>query len=210
MPKLITGVTAKLPGVPGDLKKQPAPKKRRTRARKGVKTESERRSIEFLRKAGWHAEICSQNKAHFRPPEVKGARPIYMGQHTNDLFGAFDILAFRADSAEVLAVQSCRRGEIKAHIDKYREDPEVAKAIRDWLAQPGRAFVIHGWEAADRPTKDGKGTVRRWEVKEVRVVLADISVTKADAYAAVDEYMEACKKQSIADKARASVKELFR
>lgn len=152
------------------------PKKKFTRRRalKGVDTQSRQRSMEFLRKAGYRCESVEFKKMHFAPERGRQNAWRILGSHTNDLFGFMDLLAY-AIGAPVLAVQACRRGEIKEHLDKFRGDSEVRDNIKAWLGA-GCAFVIHGWEAADRPTKDGKGTVRRWEVKEVRVRMEDLLI----------------------------------
>jgi hypothetical protein len=146
---------------------------RRKRVRSGVDTESRPRSMEHLRRQGYRCEAVEFKRLHLVPSKEHDGLFKCMGSHSNDLFGFMDLLAYRAGSP-VLAVQACRRAEIKAHLDKFRADADVLASIRAWLGA-GCAFSIHGWEAADRPTKNGKGTIRRWEVFERRVTIEDLT-----------------------------------
>ena len=105
------------------------------------------------------------------PEEPKGLHGV-----RKDLYGFVDILAYKHDG-ETIAVQTTSRQQITAHLRKYRGDEDTRQKILDWLAQPGRAFVIHGWICEELPTKAG-GTKARWRCEERKVTSADLTEAK--------------------------------
>jgi hypothetical protein len=92
-------------------------------------------------------------------------------------------------SIHFLAVQATSRQQIAPHIRAYRdvevfvkrgspeqadkkraEHAELIKRMLAWINAPGGAFVIHGWEPVEAPTKKG-GVKCRWELT-IKVVTA--------------------------------------
>ena len=134
----------------------------RRRVRKGVSHDTTRRSLEWLKKNGYHAATVERMRFHPSGANVEG-RPTFFILGRTDLLGFADVLAYRDDS-EVLAVQACRRDEIQSHLRRYRADDETLAAIRAWIAQPGRKLVIHAWECCERKCSTKAGTKRRWEL----------------------------------------------
>ena len=144
----------------------------RRRVRKGVSHDTTRRSLEWLKKNGYNAATVERMRFHPSGASVEG-RPTFFLLGRTDLLGFCDVLAYRGDHSEVLAVQACRRDEIQAHLRRYRADDETLAAIRAWIAQPGRVLMIHAWECVERRCSTKAGTKRRWELLERRVTVDD-------------------------------------
>ena len=98
----------------------------RRRVRKGVSHDTTRRSLEWLKKNGYHAATVERMRFHPSGANVEG-RPTFFILGRTDLLGFADVLAYRDDS-EVLAVQACRRDEIQSHLRRYRADDETLAA----------------------------------------------------------------------------------
>lgn len=96
--------------------------------------------------------------------------------HKHDAFGFIDVLAFRP-GAPFVAVQSCQRGEERAHLRKYRQWPKIRDALLAWLAD-GRALVIHAWQAAEKRSKRTGKTKIEWHVVERIVTAEDLDEAK--------------------------------
>ena len=184
LPKgLKTGLAARLPGSVPDYKPVEAAEQRELfrnrklhrRVRKGVSRDTNQRSLDWLRKQGFHVETTQHTKVHLRPPRDKDHKGKFefVGSTRVDLWGFMDIMYF-SDGGPLVAVQCCPREHVKQHLDKFRSDRKTCQAIRDWLSYPGREFVIHSWDAFDVPTKAG-GTKRRWEVRVTNVTLAEMA-----------------------------------
>jgi hypothetical protein len=145
-------------------------RKRRSPVIKGRKLKAGERSLRYLRKLGYTAEVCEQFRARV---EGKKQRQIFQGGYHKDLFGFMDILAY--NDQETIAVQTTSRNQIAAHVRKYRSDEETAERIQEWLCgQPNRRFVIHGWECVEVPNKRGAGSHARWQVTEREVTAEDL------------------------------------
>lgn len=132
------------------------PRRQRSKSQRNLK--AAQRSLETLRRRGYHADVCERYCAF-------GSN----GGFRKDLFGFADILAY--DHSEVLLIQTTSRQQMSAHVRLYRRDEKLRKRLIDWL-QVG-SFVVHGWEAIDRPTKQG-GFVRRWQLTERWITQEDL------------------------------------
>jgi hypothetical protein len=92
------------------------------------------------------------------PPPKEGQARAYRPT-TVDLFGAFDVLAVRADKG-ILAVQCCAATDHAKRVRKVKEAP----AVRAWLASGGLAEVW-SW----------KKTAGRWFVRREAITLESIN-----------------------------------
>jgi hypothetical protein len=135
---------------------------------KGAKLKAGQRSLAWLRKRGYTAEVCEQFKARV---EGRGQAARFMGGFRKDLHGFMDILAF--DQFETLAVQTTSRLQLSAHLRAYRRDPDLVAKISAWLVPSGRRFVLHGWECVEVPCKSKSGTKAEWQLTEREVSPAD-------------------------------------
>lgn len=145
----------------------------RVRVHSGITRDTTYRSLMYLRKNGYCADICERTKIHFAPPDERNGKPRYTGCHREDLFDFMDLLAYRA-GGEVIAIQACMRDEVMKHVRKYRGWPAVKKAILAWLDAKGRLFVIHSWECVEVKCKTRPGVKRSWEPTEIRVTAEDL------------------------------------
>lgn len=136
---------------------------------KGRKLKAGERSLAYLRRQGWTAEVCEQFKALV---EGQGQQAIFKGGFRKDLFGFVDILAYQAH--ETLAVQATSRQQMTAHLRKYRRDPEIRQRILDWIACPNRRLQLLGWECVEVPCKSRAGTKAEWRVTKRDVMAADL------------------------------------
>jgi hypothetical protein len=156
------------------------PRTKRPPRIKGRKTKAGERSLRHLRKLGYEAAVAEKYVA-----KVFGnnQRSTFAGGFRKDLFGFIDILAYREDTAhpQTLAVQTTSRQQITAHLRAYRKDAELSARIRRWLSVPGRAFVVHGWECVEVPTKRGDGTKAEWQLTERWVTAEDVADTLPSA-----------------------------
>jgi Holliday junction resolvase len=100
------------------------------------------RSLAYLRKEGWRANVVEQRVPH--------------SNIENLVF--IDILAIR--DGEVLAVQTTSASNVSARIHKIESD-ELADALAE-VRKAGWAIHVHGWK---------KPTVKRrtWELRTVDV-----------------------------------------
>jgi len=137
---------------------------------KGRKLKATQRSLTYLRKQGYRAEVCEQYRSRV---EGKGQQAKFKGGFRKDLFGFMDILAYGRGPHSVLGVQATSRQQITTHLRQYRRDPKVREAILDWLTCPGRRFVILGFECVEVPKVSGDGTKAEWQCTE-REVTADM------------------------------------
>ena len=101
------------------------------------------RSVAFLRKAGWTAEVVEWWNAHSRT--------------RHDLFGIADVLAF--DECFVLAVQATAGGHAALRRKKAEADPRLLS----WLEEYHRRFQVHEWRMAGARGKRKLWTVAVWE-----------------------------------------------
>ena len=127
------------------------------------------RSLKYLRKLGYTAEVCEQYKAIVAG---RGQQAKFKGGYRKDLFGFADIIAY--DARATVAVQTTSRKQMSAHLRKYRGDTDVAARIYGWLAKAGRMFVIHGWEPLEVANKTKAGTHIRWHLTVRVVTFADL------------------------------------
>lgn len=84
------------------------------------------RSLEYLRKLGYHAEVTE----HWNSFTHK----------RKDLLGFGDIIAF--NEKETLLIQATSRGNMNARLNKIVELP----ASWAWLANPHRGIIVIGWK----------------------------------------------------------------
>jgi hypothetical protein len=145
------------------------PRQKRPPRVKGVKTKAGQRSLAFLRKRGYTAEVCEQFKARV---QGKGQAAKFAGGFRKDLFGFADIIAFSPD--ETVAVQTTTRMQMTAHLRAYRRDLETAERIRRWLSHPTRRLVVHGWECVQVPCRSKAGTKAQWQLTEREVSVGDL------------------------------------
>jgi hypothetical protein len=86
------------------------------------------RTLERLRAQGWTPGVVETWNPHPAP-----------GHHV-DLWNAIDVIAVKADTPWVLGVQTCKRGEVAAHLHKAVASPGLAV----WLAA-GNVYEIWAW-----------------------------------------------------------------
>ena len=73
---------------------------------------------------------------------------------TRDLFGIVDVLAFRADTPGVLAIQATTAAHVGERMDKIMAEPRAALWCR---AGMGRRLQVWGWRKMG-----GRGQRKRW------------------------------------------------
>ena len=138
---------------------------------KGRKLQASQRSLAYLRKYGWTAEVCEQFKARV---EGKGQQRLFKGGFRKDLFGFMDILAYKGHAT--VAVQTTSRRQIATHLREYRRNPKVRQRILGWLQGGHRSFVIHGWECVVVPCigKSKNPTKGEWQLTQRFVRAEDL------------------------------------
>lgn len=107
------------------------------------------KTLDLLRKQGFHVWVVEK----------------YAGGIRLDAFGFMDILAYKADSRVIIAVQSTVGGHHAAHIKKYRDNPKVMAKILDWIVH--QQFWIISW------SKRGERGKRKLWTPRIEVVTAD-------------------------------------
>lgn len=163
--------------------------RRPKKAKAAGKLKAGQRSLKYLRDQGWIAEVVEKYIARV---EGTGQRRAFAGGYRRDLFGFADVLAFRTDAiaingkpVTVLAIQTTSRQQIASHLRTYRnveafvgrgtaeqaakkrqEHAALVRRLLAWIAAPGCAAVIHGWEAVCVPKKSGDGDKVVWQLTE--------------------------------------------
>lgn len=88
-----------------------------------------------------------------------------------DCFGAFDLLAVKADERGALGVQVCAQKQKAEHVAKLRE----IEAVWAWL-RAGNSLLIHSWrKRRDKHPVTGNWGAPKWAVVEFMISLADLS-----------------------------------
>jgi hypothetical protein len=146
----------------------------RRRIQVGVKRDTTARSVEYLRKGGYYAEAIEHRGLIFeRSDNNERDERKFKSTYLIDPFGFADILAIAKTGNKILLVQSCSRGEIKRHMEKYQLWPRIKKVILAAIAIPNCEVWIHGWECAWRKTEKNGFLIKRWDVLEKRVTAED-------------------------------------
>lgn len=164
-----------------------------------------RRTMEHLRARGWQVSLAEHWVASV---EGKGQQQKYRGGYRKDLGGFIDVLAWRAEPVTiggkavcVLAVQTTSRQQIAPHLRAYRdvdvfaargsaeqaekkrkEHAALVERMLAWIAAPGCAFVVHGWEPLSVPKKEGGGHKVVWKVEERIVTAADLQLADEERF----------------------------
>lgn len=102
------------------------------------------KTLALLRKQGYHVWIVEKT-IPFRGIKV-------------DAFGFMDILAYKSDDHQVVAVQSTVGSHHAAHLRKYEEKPLVIQRINDWIKH--HKFLIISWRKAGARGKRKLWTAR--------------------------------------------------
>jgi hypothetical protein len=92
-------------------------------------------SLAKLREEGWTPEIA-EHYNHF-------------SRRRKDLFGAFDIIAVRADTPDVIVVQTTTKGHMKERETKIAESEYTAPFL-DAIRKLGWTIHVHGWHRANK------------------------------------------------------------
>jgi hypothetical protein len=106
------------------------------------------KTLAYLRQQGYHAWVVEKFAAGIR----------------FDAFGFMDILAYKADSPIILAVQSTVGGKHAEHVKKYSFNPILRKRIADWTKH--HKFQIISWRKAGDRGKRKLWTPRVEDVTE--------------------------------------------
>lgn len=122
---------------PGDLEVDDSAEAAPTRRKRKKSKQPTQRSLEYLRKQGYRAEVVEKWIPHTR--------------QRKDLFGFIDIVAIR--DGETLAVQATAGSAVAARVSKIGD----AEAIGD-VRKAGWRIVVHGWR---------KAANGRWQLREV-------------------------------------------
>lgn len=163
--------------------------RRPPKAKGAGKLNAAQRTMKFLRDRGWTAEVTEK---YIHRVEGKGQQMKFSGGYRKDLFGFCDVLAYRQEPTKlevvdphdyrnvhvcILAIQTTSRAQMTAHLRQYRdgEDNELRDRLRAWMAMPGAAFLIHGWEPLEVPNKSTSGTHVEWTLTERLVTPADLT-----------------------------------
>jgi hypothetical protein len=87
-----------------------------------------------------------------------------------DCFGAFDLLAVKADEQGALGVQICASDRKADHVAKLRE----IEAVWAWLRAKNR-ILIHSWrKRKERNASTGNWGTAQWAVVEIDLQLQDL------------------------------------
>lgn len=87
-----------------------------------------------------------------------------------DCFGAFDLLAVKADEQGALGVQICASDRKADHVAKLRE----IEAVWAWL-RAGNRILLHSWrKRKERHPVTGNWGTAQWAVVEIQLALADL------------------------------------
>jgi hypothetical protein len=114
------------------------------------------RTLRILRDRGYFVSVVEQVLPH---SFIK-----------RDCFGAFDILAVRADEPGVIGVQVCASDRKADHVAKLRE----IEAVWAWL-RAGNRILIHSWrKRRERHPETRRWSTPRWAVAEIPVTLEDL------------------------------------
>ena len=116
---------------------------------------AESRSVEFLRRRGWSADVVTRWNMYARPHPRR-----------IDPFGFLDLIAVRSDAAGVLGVQATASGNTSARKAKIILIPEAVI----WL-RAGNRIVIHDWRKVK--VKPG-GVAIRWDNRITEIVIGDM------------------------------------
>lgn len=114
------------------------------------------RSAEILRDRGYFVEKVEQ--------------VIHGTFIKRDCFGAFDLLAVKADEQGALGVQICASDRKADHVAKLRE----IEAVWAWLRAKNR-ILIHSWrKRRERNLSTGNWGTSQWAVVEINLQLQDL------------------------------------
>ena len=108
------------------------------------------RSLQLLRKEGWHAESVSRWNPH--------------AMRTFDLFSWVDIVCVRADRPGVLGVQATTGDHVGHRVEKARGNAHLVA----WLGA-GNGLVVHGWAR-----RGARGARKLWTCRIVQVGPEDV------------------------------------
>lgn len=87
-----------------------------------------------------------------------------------DCFGAFDLLAVKADEPGALGVQVCASDRKADHVAKLRE----IEAVWAWL-RAGNRILVHSWrKRRERHPVTKNWSTPQWAVIEIQLELADV------------------------------------
>lgn len=102
------------------------------------------KTLAYLRNLGYHVWVVEK----------------YAGGIRLDAFGFMDILAYKANSPVILAVQSTVGSHHAEHITKYQKNELTKSRILDWIKN--HRFVIISW-SKQGPRGKRKLWISRWE-----------------------------------------------
>jgi hypothetical protein len=115
------------------------------------------KTLAYLRQQGYHVWVVEK----------------FAGGIRLDAFGFMDILAYKADSPTLIAVQSTVGGKHAEHVRKYRNDPKVQAKIVDWTKH--HRFQIISWRKAGDRGKRKLWTPRVEDVTEKTFIMGEIN-----------------------------------
>lgn len=87
-----------------------------------------------------------------------------------DAFGAFDLIAVKADQPGVLGVQICASDRKADHVAKLRE----IEAVWAWL-RAGNPILVHSWrKRKEKNLTTGNWGTSQWAVVEINLTVDDL------------------------------------
>lgn len=136
------------------------------------------RSLEFLRRAGFHAGVVEQNVRY--PEKINGKPTGKMIMFKRDLFGWCDIIAVRPRGKGTVYVQTTSRDNQSSRLKKILASKEALDVL---LA--GNEIVVHGWAQVG-----ARGARKTWQVSVHRLELINGSMNPVLLEDEVDEDFE--------------------
>lgn len=133
------------------------------------------RSLDYLRKQGFHAGVVEQNVRY--PEKINGRPTGKMIMFKRDLFGWCDIIAVRPSGKGTVYVQTTSRANQSSRLKKIIASKEAIDVL---LA--GNTILVHGWAQVG-----ARGERKTWQVSVHRLELINGSMNPVLTGGTVDD-----------------------